>query len=32
VLDMRQWQAIVDLQSRIAEYLRSVSDPSASSD
>lgn len=32
VLDMRQWQAIVDLQSRIAEYLRSVSDPSASSE
>ncbi|MFM2093404.1 MAG: hypothetical protein RIS70_528 [Planctomycetota bacterium] len=32
VLDMRQWQSIVDLQSRIADYLRSVSDPSASSD
>ena len=32
VLDMRQWQAIVDLQSRIADYLRGVSDPSASSD
>jgi pSer/pThr/pTyr-binding forkhead associated (FHA) protein len=28
VLEVRQWQAIVDLQARIAEYLRQVGDPS----
>ena len=27
VLEMRQWQAIVDLQSRLAEYLREVGEP-----
>lgn len=32
VLDLRQWQTILDLQSRLADYLRSVSDPSASND
>ena len=26
-LDSRQWQSLVDLQSRLAEYLRSVGDP-----
>ena len=26
-LEMRQWQAIVDLQSRLAEYLREVGEP-----
>jgi pSer/pThr/pTyr-binding forkhead associated (FHA) protein len=26
-LDMRQWQAVVDLQARLAEYLREVGEP-----
>jgi pSer/pThr/pTyr-binding forkhead associated (FHA) protein len=26
-LDLQQWQNLIDLQSRLAEYLRSVSDP-----
>ena len=26
-LDLRQWQSLLDLQSRLADYLRSVSDP-----
>ena len=26
-LEMRQWQAIVDLQARLAEYLREVGEP-----
>lgn len=28
-LDARQWQSLLDLQSRLAEYLRSVGDPDA---
>lgn len=31
VLDLAQWQNLLDLQSRLAEYLRSVSDPNANS-
>lgn len=27
VLDVRQWQAVLDLQSRLAEYLRQVGEP-----
>lgn len=27
VLDLRQWQAVLDLQSRLAEYLRQVGEP-----
>ena len=27
VLDLRQWQALVDLQSRVSEYLRKIGDP-----
>jgi pSer/pThr/pTyr-binding forkhead associated (FHA) protein len=27
MLEMRQWQAVVDLQSRLAEYLRNVGEP-----
>jgi pSer/pThr/pTyr-binding forkhead associated (FHA) protein len=30
VIDSRQWQSLLDLQSRLAEYLRCVSDPNAS--
>jgi hypothetical protein len=26
-LDLRQWQALIDLQSRLAEYLREVGEP-----
>lgn len=26
-LEMKQWQSLVDLQSRLAEYMRSISDP-----
>jgi hypothetical protein len=26
-LDQRQWQALVDMEARLAEYLRSVGDP-----
>ena len=26
-LEIRQWQAIVDLQSRVAEYLRQIGNP-----
>jgi pSer/pThr/pTyr-binding forkhead associated (FHA) protein len=29
-LDLHQWQSLVDLQSRLAEYLRAVSDPNRS--
>ena len=29
-LDVHQWQSLVDLQSRLAEYLRAVSDPNRS--
>jgi hypothetical protein len=29
-LDVHQWQSLIDLQSRLAEYLRSVSDPNRS--
>lgn len=29
-LDMQQWQSLVDMQSRLAEYLRAVSDPNRS--
>jgi len=29
-LDVRQWQSLVDLQARLAEYLRAVSDPNRS--
>lgn len=32
VLDLAQWQNLLDLQSRLAEYLRSVSDPNAGGD
>lgn len=31
VLDLSQWQNLLDLQSRLAEYLRLVSDPNAGS-
>jgi len=31
VLDLAQWQNLLDLQSRLAEYLRFVSDPNAGS-
>lgn len=27
VLDLRQWQAMLDLQSRVSEYLRKIGDP-----
>ncbi len=27
VLDLRQWQALLDLQSRVSEYLRKIGDP-----
>jgi pSer/pThr/pTyr-binding forkhead associated (FHA) protein len=27
VLDVRQWQALLDLQSRVSEYLRKIGDP-----
>ena len=26
-LDLRQWQALIDLQARLAEYLREVGEP-----
>ena len=26
-LDVRQWQALIDLQARVAEYLREVGEP-----
>jgi hypothetical protein len=29
-LDLRQWQSLLDLQSRLAEYLRAISDPNRS--
>jgi hypothetical protein len=29
-LDVQQWQSLVDVQARIAEYLRAVSDPNRS--
>jgi hypothetical protein len=27
VVDAREWQGLLELQSRLAEYLRAVSDP-----
>ena len=32
MLDLRQWQSLVDLQSRLAEFLRGVSDPNSAGD
>ncbi|MFV1964817.1 MAG: FHA domain-containing protein [Pirellulaceae bacterium] len=29
-LDVRQWQSLIDLQARLAEYLRAISDPNRS--
>ena len=26
-LDLRQWQALIDLQARLSEYLRQVGEP-----
>jgi hypothetical protein len=27
VLDLRQWQALLDLQARVSEYLRKIGEP-----
>ena len=32
IIDLRQWQSLVDLQSRLAEFLRDVSDPNSADD
>lgn len=32
MIDSRQWQSLLDLQARLAEYLRGVSDPNTSND
>ena len=32
IIDLRQWQSLVDLQSRLAEFLREVSDPNSTDD